>query len=863
MLLAICTPAVASASCAITASCSSDLTISTKMLEVNLNTGVASATIDLPQQPADDQVIVSVRTTHGSNFVQLIDNGQSPYEGHPSTIYPVHGRKFNAFLCFSNYSGKSTTSQFNLEVEYKNSIGRTKKYSINDCLLRLDYNQPRNEELHIVNLNDFHGAGPGYGDEYFSTTSSKNPGFIRIAKEIDPIINKHPGSVFLTAGDNTNGESYSTAVHALSMFPVLKAMGARYCALGNHGFEWGIDPLVNKSFDEAGRTPDTLGNYLLTSNVISFDGTEKETWETDRSKDQYLKDFEYWNSTRVKWADPYKLLNMNGHLVCLIGLTTKLTATDGDKRSTEHLRFIDYLASANYADYLCQQTIGDSWYNSIEAFVLLTHVESSPVSSSDIAPDPTSAAAEIAANISIPKKVQAVISAHSHKIVCGALDNEAQGHKVWVGQAETAGRRYLDTKLNFDNTKPIGNRLSSVSMEVKQVPLKNESYFEARNELRDLRNNPPSEYVRQVIEEYDYQKAVVKNKLKSVVAHRQHGLQYPIVHSGEQIGHTYYCSDDIIDQMGAWETMAQMVGLASFYSQDIEEEVIEYPSLSFANIDSITVDLPEPTDPEKDPITHKAKVKLGDLYSIQQHENTMVYGYLSIWQIANIIDYLLSGATKFDYDKADDYFQTGTFDRNNLTVNMMGRDSNPIACSDTWKPVDFKGTKVNCRYLCGPLQFYGMKFIVEENKNPNYDRKFQLAYTELTPEEKQDLGVDRVPQLWIYDPTTTPKNPYESLYSPEKWVFSKDWLQQARLVPTVISSFLDTAGNAQNSMFHQYMDYNARLSGATYSQYSGVSLEMLQEFCRLTEDEQWKDILHFDLDIDIVKSLITGNKKSL
>ncbi|MCQ3907485.1 MAG: hypothetical protein MJ219_01700 [Mycoplasmoidaceae bacterium] len=51
---------------------------------------------------------------------------------------------------------------------------------------------------------------------------------------------------------------------------------------------------------------------------------------------------------------------MNGHLVCLIGLTTKLTATDGDKQSAEHLRFIDYYASANYADYLCQKTIGDS-----------------------------------------------------------------------------------------------------------------------------------------------------------------------------------------------------------------------------------------------------------------------------------------------------------------------------------------------------------------------------------------------------------------------------------------------------------------------------------------------------------------------
>ncbi|MCQ3907486.1 MAG: hypothetical protein MJ219_01705 [Mycoplasmoidaceae bacterium] len=237
MLLAIFTPAVASASCAITVSCSSELSILTKNLEVNPNTGFAITTINLPQQPTDDQVVVSVKTTHGANFVQLIEDGSSPYEGHSSINYPVHSRKFDVFVCFSNYSGISTSSKFNLIIQYKNSFGRHKSHTINDCELHLNYIQPQNEELHILNLNDFHGAGPGYGDEYFTNTSSKNPGFIRIAKEIDPILHNHPGSVFLTAGDNTNGEPYSTAVHALSMFSVLKVMGARYSAVGNHAFE--------------------------------------------------------------------------------------------------------------------------------------------------------------------------------------------------------------------------------------------------------------------------------------------------------------------------------------------------------------------------------------------------------------------------------------------------------------------------------------------------------------------------------------------------------------------------------------------------------------------------------------------------
>ncbi|MCQ3914537.1 MAG: hypothetical protein MJ201_01815 [Mycoplasmoidaceae bacterium] len=49
---------------------------------------------------------------------------------------------------------------------------------------------------------------------------------------------------------------------------------------------------------------------------------------------------------------------MDGHLICLFGLTTQATITDGNKDVVNHYSFIDYNSAVSYSAYLCQKELG-------------------------------------------------------------------------------------------------------------------------------------------------------------------------------------------------------------------------------------------------------------------------------------------------------------------------------------------------------------------------------------------------------------------------------------------------------------------------------------------------------------------------
>lgn len=865
ILLATFTPTVAVAACSVITSCSVEVSVSTKKPIVDSTTGKATIDLRLSEQPKDNEVVVSVSTTKGKYQVSLVSEDGTIYDAQPTVTYEAHNRQSRIYVAFKDFTGDDATSSFNLKVKYKNKSGQNRSCSVKGCQLKVHYVHPVTETVHIVDLNDFHGAAAGYGDEYFSTVSSKNPGAIRIAQAIEPILER-PGSIFLTAGDNTSGESFSTSTHAQSMFPILKSMKARYCAVGNHAFEWGIDPLANYEFDQLGRTEETEGHYFVTANVLNGKHPGKDkNWADDplHEPDKFEADYNLWKQDKVEWADPYKILNLNGHLIGLIGLTTKLTLTDGNTETVKDLDFIDYNASIQYANRLCKEEIGEDWFNSIEAFVLLTHIESSPLPDSQ-APDPASSAADLAANLTL-NKVYGIISAHSHKTVCGPISNEKIGHQVFVGQAETAGRKYLDTQIIFNNTQPKGHRFKQLRMFVNTINFDNSSYYQANLDLLKIRQDPGSDYVKNVIETYDYEKDFVKNKLKSVIAHRQHSLLYPA--SEGYIGHVYFRSQQICDPLGAWVCLGQIAGFASTYQQEIKDKQIDYPCLSFINIDTINYQLPEPRPEQIDPRTGTARVTLKEMYSIQGYENPMAFGCLSIWQIANIIDYILSGdpnestSHHFDYDQLSEYFYADN-NYNDLTINKHAYTdtSKSIECySGTWSPTDYKGMEAKCRYPAGPGQWYGMRFeVVPETEPEKYGREYRLAYEQASAEVKAKFGYDYVPKIWIMDPLSDPDNVYKDIYSPGQWKNASYWLMNERLIPVAINSFLDTAGNAQFAMISKYFQYNNEKYGCPYLHFSNNSREMLEELCRMTESHKWG--LQFDLSDTIVDMLVTGNE---
>ncbi|XQP55913.1 MAG: hypothetical protein ACOQNY_00755 [Mycoplasmoidaceae bacterium] len=842
-------PTVLIGACVITTSCGTGASVSTKDLIVNPDSGEANCQIVLDEQPYNNIADVYINTASGTNQVQLLGPLDYPYQGSTThQVLEVKNRVIDIRTSFSEYSGVSTNSKFNLSIKYKDKSQYQKTVNISGLKLELDYTHPKNEELHILNLNDYHGSCPGYGDQYFSNISSKNPGAIRIANEFAPIMEQYPGSAILTAGDNNSGECFSTSVHGTSTYRVLNSLGARYSAVGNHAFEWGLDPIAQ--FDAAGRTDATWGSYFVTSNIMKEKSTEQETWIADPTNPGFEADFNEWNELRVKWADPYKLLNLNGHLVCLIGLTTKLTNVDGNKSVTKDLGFIDYDPCVQYSVHLLQKE-QKQWYDSVESYILLTHVESD--ASEDMKPKPSGNddAYALAQNLTF-NGVDAIISGHSHKLVCGQVQNKKTGKLIWLGQAGVSGRDYLDTTLDFDNSKEVGHRLSDIKMEVKHINFKNSSFYEAKQELNQIRENPQHELVKKVIAEYDIQKSKVRNSLATVVAHREDGLAYP--GSTKAIGHEYFCSEQICDQLGAWVALGQLMGFTSMFEQDFEDiSEMKYPSVSLLNIDTVNIQLPPPV-PKR-----RVNVTLKELYSIQGYENPMYYGYLSIWQLANIVDYLLSGATEFNYSHNHDYYplQTELSDKklNDFTKNYHGKGGTAIDCLD---PIEREEGKNVCNYLAGPLQWYGFRFEVEPQTSDKYDREYQLKYhvpEDATLKEQYDY----VPNMWIYDPYITDDEGrnFSTFYSIDQWVPAEQWLKENRLVPVVVNSFVATAGNNQNTMFAKYFKYNNEKLGAYQANYSQLSREMLEEFCRVTEDEEWSDFFHFDLSNEqIVSKLV-------
>ncbi|MCQ3914542.1 MAG: hypothetical protein MJ201_01845 [Mycoplasmoidaceae bacterium] len=251
---------------------------------------------------------------------------------------------------------------------------------------------------------------------------------------------------------------------------------------------------------------------------------------------------------------------MNGHNVCIIGLTTKGTLVDGNLNAIKDLAFIDYNASVTYTKTLAKSELGEEKFNSIEAFILLTHCECQPNSV-----DPTiieGEAADLAKNATT--RIDGILAAHSHRECSGLIKNEKFGNMIPVAQASQAGRRYVDTKLVFNDGKPVGQRLESISMNVKTPfidygkndPTKPEELEKAkacaRKQLNDIIDNTKNKVVKKTIEEYTKQKEVALRELDKPLGVLKDDVHYYFTeHPERSFGTQYMQSDTLIEPAGA------------------------------------------------------------------------------------------------------------------------------------------------------------------------------------------------------------------------------------------------------------------------------------------------------------------------
>lgn len=661
-------------------------------------------------------------------------------------------------------------------------------------------------EADILDINDFHGACVGYGDDdYALDVSGHNPGILRVAKEINTFKQEHPNTVVVSAGDNNSGDSFSTAYHAETTFKILSQMGVDYSAVGNHAFEWGTDyllPSPHEGFQTWGRTANTEGNYLISANILNTSKYRSYEWHTKEGSDAFREDYEIWKSQRVSWADPYKVININNHPICLIGLTTNLTETDGKIDVVKEFSFIDYIAAVHYAKQFARDQMGDDAYNGIEAFVLLTHIESDfPTEGVG-----TGAAVELAQNIDT--RVDAIISGHSHKTgTCKLVNHHLKDKEIWIGQAGTAGRAILDTKLKFDDAKARGNKLVDVSMNVitphiewgegnpddYDHPEKQQEAFAAANaEYNDIikyaKSLPDNNFLSKTYYSFVDQKASV-NYFFTKPINRDAvttGEIFPAAQNKAKLGHSYIWPGDLRpdktehdycnEQMGAWMNYAMLQGAKSLARK---EGVDIEPSISFINFDSITHEFTLPPDTQKRVITQ------GDMHQLQTYENKVEYGFLTVGQLCNVIDYMLAGINVFDYSDNPQY-KTGPVG-NPMSVDPISNKE----CVRTDIPT--------LKYLCAPLQFWGMRFRVDIcTGDEAADRKYKLHY--------DGEGDQKRPALQIYMPAS------DQIDQPAEWTEAKVLYEKGELIPVIMSSFIYTGGNHQATMFEPYMFFNGRVT---------------------------------------------------
>lgn len=714
----------------------------------------------------------------------------------------------------------------------------------------------KNNEIHICNINDIHGAAAGYGDSDLKT-SSNIPGVIRLTRDIYQTIDNYPGSLFLSAGDNNSGNAFSSCTHGQNFFPILKNMGIDYSAIGNHEFDWESPEnhyLTYEIYDNLARTSQTQGKYFIGCNILNNNYYDK-VWDIDENSNQFIHDYNLWNQQRIKWADPYKIVDLNGLKICIFGLTTQLTKTDGNDEVTKYFTFMDYNPAVVYANYLCKEQEGNG-YHSIDSFIILSHVASSMDENGNV----TNEAADLAKEITLP--IDVIITGHSHEKVCGSVYNNKNKKNILIGQAGSDALAFLDTTFIYDNNAIAGHKLKNIKMQIKDVTIdlqnhdpnsNNEqerdlAFTSAQNELANIKANNPNQQVQKTINQYTASKQIVLNILSQTII--ENDSNFELTYTGIRnavIGHQYYCSNTIIEKVGAWVTKGLVSG-TNMIDKQLQND-IPPTSISFCNYDSI-----------RNEIVNTNKITNFDLYQLLPYDENMIKATITIGQLCNIINYSLSGGwiiNDEDNNKPD-----------NESAFVYGKDANeydkiadmetdPITKKNTPLPtniIDGK-TETKLRFLCGPLQFYGLKFAINElsddqkqTTNGKHLRQYELSY-------QLDQDKQLIPQIWIFDPDSDC-----DIDDPDTWkkvtIDDSGW-NINRLVPIVIDNFLLKGGNYQNTMFNVYFNNNKHNENGFIYRYPNTNDYFLRDFVvKYYSSSQCKSPT---ITSDTIKKLITKN----
>ena len=306
--------------------------------------------------------------------------------------------------------------------------------------------------INIVTLNDYHGI---------VKESGKDVGISKFIESVNEFKKENPNTIVLGAGDLFQGTALSNLNYGAPINEMVKELGVIASAVGNHEFDWGVNSIAK--WAEEG------GYEWLASNIY-----DKKTGEP------------------VSWAKPYKVVEVDGVKIGLIGLATPETAYKTKPSNIEGIEFRDPIKSAK--EWTEKLKSGDIEEGKVDIVIALTHLGSIQDKNTK---EITGEAAELAkANLGI----NAIISGHTHMTVAGEVN------KTPIVQAYKNGRAFgnLQIKYNLDDKK--------VSIKPEVIDL--------ASQVKELKE---SEEGKKIVEKYEKASA---SKLNEVVGYTKKDLTH-------------------------------------------------------------------------------------------------------------------------------------------------------------------------------------------------------------------------------------------------------------------------------------------------------------------------------------------------
>ncbi|MCM1991049.1 5'-nucleotidase C-terminal domain-containing protein [Oceanirhabdus seepicola] len=269
--------------------------------------------------------------------------------------------------------------------------------------------------IDIITINDFHGKLKEDTRE-----KGKNMGMSKIINAVKQYKDVNPNTIVVSGGDSYQGSAMSELTLGAPVSEMYKEIGVVASAVGNHEFDWGID--LFKKWSEVGEFD------FLATNIV-----DKKT------------------NKPIRWVKPYKVIEVEGVKIALIGLTTPETDCMKTAKNAQNLMFEPLKESAQkWVKYFKNLEAPEG---KVDAIIALAHVGCFQDRDSG---EITGEVVEL--GLTEVEGLDAIISAHTHQSVAGVVNNIA------VVQGYKDGRALGKLSLSFDKDNNLVKVDSSVDL---------------------------------------------------------------------------------------------------------------------------------------------------------------------------------------------------------------------------------------------------------------------------------------------------------------------------------------------------------------------------------------------------------------